>query len=73
LIKSEQNIFERHLNRYNEALAKNRDLRLSIDDLRKERNVYMDINNKLHKELKKKKKELEKELKEAEDIYMKKE
>ena len=46
---------------------------MTIDDLRKERLVYKDINKKLQSELNKKKELMEKELKEAEDIYMKKE
>ena len=41
--------------------------------MRKERNVYKKINKKLKDELKFKKKNLEKELKEAEEIYIRKE
>ncbi len=54
-------------------MAKNRKYRAYIDDLRKEANVYKKINKKLKDELKVKKAELERELKEAEEIYMRKE
>ena len=54
-------------------MAKNRKFRTYIDDLRKEANVYKKINKKLKEELKTKKQDLEKELKEAEDIYIRKE
>lgn len=66
-------MLDRQLQKYNEAVAKNKKLRMQIDDLRKERNVYMEINDKLKKELKRKKKELEGELKQAEEVYMRKE
>ncbi len=48
-------------------------MRTYIDELRKERNVYKKINIKLKDELKSKKLVLEKELKEAEEIYLRKE
>jgi hypothetical protein len=46
--------------KYNEAVANNRKLRMEIDDLRKERLVYKEINKKLRKELKSKKGEMQK-------------
>ena len=46
---------------------------MEINDLRKERNAYIEVNKKLQKELKSKKVELEKEIKEAEEIYLRKE
>ena len=66
-------MLDRQLTKFNEAVAKNRKLRSCIDDLRKERNVYKKINKKLKEEIKLKKHLLEKELKEAEDIYLRKE
>ncbi len=66
-------MLDRQLQKFNEAVAKNRKFRTYIDDLRKEANVYKKINKKLKEELKTKKQELEKELKEAEDIYIRKE
>lgn len=64
---------DRQLQKYNEAVANNRKFRAYIDDLRKERNVYKKINKKLKDELKFKKKDLERELKEAEEIFIRKE
>jgi hypothetical protein len=46
---------------------------MQIDDLRKERIVFKEINKKLQFELGKKKELMEKELKEAEEVYIKKE
>lgn len=46
------------MQRYNEAVAHNRSLRNSIDDLRRERLVFEGIYKKLEKELGEKKKEL---------------
>ena len=46
---------------------------MQIDDLRKERLVYRDINKKLRKELQTKKVQMEKQLKESEELYIKKE
>jgi len=54
-------------------LAKNRKLRLQIDDLRKEMMNYKEINKKLKKELTEKKELMERELNEAEDVYLMKE
>ncbi len=64
---------DRQLTKYNEAVAKNRKLRTQIDELRKERNVYKKINKRLKEEVRVKKSVLEKELKEAEDVYLRKE
>eukprot|EP00347_Sterkiella_histriomuscorum_P003200 403365209 len=72
-IKQLEHTLDRQLQKYNEAVANNRKFRSYIDDLRKERNVYKKINKKLKEELKIKKTDLEKELKEAEEIYIRKE
>ena len=46
---------------------------MDIDNLRKERNTYKEITKKLKYELEEKKREMEKELKEAEEVYLRKE
>lgn len=57
-IKILENRLDKALQRYNEAVAHNRSLRHSIDDLRRERLVFEGIYKKLEKELGEKKKEL---------------
>lgn len=57
-IKILENRLDKALQRYNEAVAHNRSLRHSIDDLRRERLVFEGIYKKLEKELAEKKKEL---------------
>jgi len=50
-----ENRLDKALVKYNEALSKNKDLRSTIDDLRREKNVYYGIYKKLEKELNEKK------------------
>jgi len=50
-----ENRLDKALIKYNEALSKNKDLRATIDDLRREKNVYDGIYKKLEKELNEKK------------------
>lgn len=57
-IKILENRLDKSLQRYNEAVAHNRSLRLSIDDLRRERLVFEGIYKKLERELVDKKREL---------------
>lgn len=66
-------MLDRQLQKYNEAVAKNRKLRMDIDNLRKERNAYKKINLKLKAELQEKKKLMQKELKDSEEVYLRKE
>ena len=53
-----ENRLDKALKKYNEALAHNKQLRLTIDNLRKERLVFDDIYKKLEAELEEKKKEM---------------
>merc|ERR1711966_435930 len=59
LIKKQVRVLENRLDKalikYNEALSKNKDLRATIDDLRREKNVYDGIYKKLERELNEKK------------------
>ena len=57
-IKILENRLDKALAKYNEALAHNKQLRLTIDDLRKERLVFDDIYKKLQVELEEKKREM---------------
>jgi hypothetical protein len=57
-IKILENRLDKALAKYNEALAHNKQLRLTIDNLRKERLVFDDIYKKLEAELEEKKKEM---------------
>jgi len=50
-----ENRLDKALIKYNEALSKNKDLRATIDDLRREKNVYDGIYKKLERELNEKK------------------
>jgi len=50
-----ENRLDKALIKYNEALSKNKDLRSTIDDLRREKNVYDGIYKKLERELNEKK------------------
>jgi len=50
-----ENRLDKALIKYNEALSKNKDLRGTIDDLRREKNVYDGIYKKLERELNEKK------------------
>ena len=57
-IKILENRLDKALAKHNEALAKNKQLKLTVDDLRKERLVFDDIYEKLQHELKEKKLEM---------------
>eukprot|EP00232_Nephroselmis_pyriformis_P003386 CAMPEP_0182912456 /NCGR_PEP_ID=MMETSP0034_2-20130328/37522_1 /TAXON_ID=156128 /ORGANISM="Nephroselmis pyriformis, Strain CCMP717" /LENGTH=532 /DNA_ID=CAMNT_0025049131 /DNA_START=62 /DNA_END=1660 /DNA_ORIENTATION=- len=57
-IKILENRLDKALVKYNEALAHNKQLRKQIDDLRRERLVFLEISKKLEHELKEKKKEM---------------
>lgn len=57
-IKILENRLDKALAKHNEALAKNKQLRLTVDDLRKERLVFDDIYEKLQHELEEKKLEM---------------
>ena len=72
-VKSLENKLDKQLQKYNQAVAHNRQLRDKIDALRRERVVFDKIYKKLEKELENKKKEMHTIIEEAEDAYKKRE
>ncbi|CDW83010.1 UNKNOWN [Stylonychia lemnae] len=72
-IKSLENRLDKQLQKFNQAVAQNKNLREQIDALRRERVVFDNIYKKLETELKKKKDDMMKIIERAEKAYMQRE
>ncbi len=72
-IKSLENKLDKQLQKFNQAVAQNKNLREQIDALRRERVVFDNIYKKLETELKKKKDDMMKIIERAERAYMQRE
>jgi len=68
-IKSLENKLDKSLQKYNEAVANNKQLREQIDQLRRERKVYDNIYSKLESELMDKKREMKEVIEKAKKAY----